>query len=345
MRVAVVGAGVVGLSVGVRLLELDHAVTVFEQGEVMGERSVGSSRIFRLAHREPVLVELAAEARSLWTGWEQRAGVELIETTGTVVSGGNVSEWADAMSAAGASHHLATGDELRLPTTHLPSMGLLDPAGGVLLAERIGTTLSGWLGAAVRRAQVLSVSPDATVTTASGTEPFDAVVLCAGTGTPSLAAPLGLAVPDVLEHHARFSFRLRPGVAALALQAWLATSETSSFGSYQHLTADGLWAVGGGVDPADAAWSLGRDESIARQRQAVTRYATTSLDLVDPDPVETLYCTPNLGLDDGFRILRAGPVLAVFGDNLFKMAPVLSHRTVAALLDEDAPTVFGAAYS
>ncbi|OLT03813.1 hypothetical protein BJF90_03930 [Pseudonocardia sp. CNS-004] len=69
MRVAVVGAGVVGLSATAALLELGAEVVCFEQaGAPMAARSVGSSRIFRLAHREPALVRRAAEARAGSTG-------------------------------------------------------------------------------------------------------------------------------------------------------------------------------------------------------------------------------------------------------------------------------------
>jgi sarcosine oxidase len=57
VRVAVVGAGVVGLATTAALLERGADVVCFERaGGPMTERSAGSSRIFRLAHGTPELV-------------------------------------------------------------------------------------------------------------------------------------------------------------------------------------------------------------------------------------------------------------------------------------------------
>jgi sarcosine oxidase len=47
MRVAVIGAGVVGLSTSLALLRQGVDVVCYEAGEPMGERSAGDTRIFR----------------------------------------------------------------------------------------------------------------------------------------------------------------------------------------------------------------------------------------------------------------------------------------------------------
>ena len=71
MRVAVVGAGVVGLSTTAALLERGADVVCFERaGGPMTERSAGSSRIFRLAHGDPELVALARTARAGFERWQ-----------------------------------------------------------------------------------------------------------------------------------------------------------------------------------------------------------------------------------------------------------------------------------
>ncbi len=273
----------------------------------------------------------------------------LIERTGTVISDGDPQTWADAMEQAGAQNQLAEPQDglFRLPTTRLPSVGLVDPAGGVLLAGRIREALLGWLSSAIRYEQVVGVDVSRAgvrLRLASGSAVFDALVICAGAGTPDLASQAGLSVPDVLEHHARFSFRLAVEVQG-ALQSWLGTSAVSGFGTYQHRTADGLWAVGGHCSDADVNWDLDGTDSVARQREAVQQYVADELDLVAAEPVEELYCTPAHGLTDGFRILRNGPCLAVYGENLFKMAPVLARRVASAVTDAHAPLVFGATYS
>ena len=60
MRVAVVGAGIVGLSTAAALSDRGASVTVFERGVPGDGQSGGSGRIFRHAHDDPRLVELAA---------------------------------------------------------------------------------------------------------------------------------------------------------------------------------------------------------------------------------------------------------------------------------------------
>ena len=45
---------------------------------------------------------------------------------------------------------------------------------------------------------------------------------------------------------------------------------------------------------------------------------------MEPEVVESLYCTHVPELGDGYELRRNGSVLAVYGENLFKLAPVLA---------------------
>jgi sarcosine oxidase len=75
VRIAVVGAGVVGMSTAAALLDAGHQVECFESGTIMGERSIGSTRIFRLAHVDPELVRLAdVRSPGLTVGPSRQAG-------------------------------------------------------------------------------------------------------------------------------------------------------------------------------------------------------------------------------------------------------------------------------
>ncbi|WP_147201328.1 FAD-dependent oxidoreductase [Pseudonocardia asaccharolytica] len=89
MRIAVVEAGVVGLSVTAQLLARGAEVTCYERSAVvMGERSAGSSRIFRLAHATPGLVRLAQQSRNGFREWELAAGVPMVGPQGCAGSAG-----------------------------------------------------------------------------------------------------------------------------------------------------------------------------------------------------------------------------------------------------------------
>ncbi|HSK58898.1 MAG TPA: FAD-dependent oxidoreductase, partial [Actinomycetospora sp.] len=193
VRVTVVGAGLVGLATAYSLREAGAVVRCLDTGPPMGARSVGDTRIFRVAHGDPALVEEARRASDRWDAWSLRAGRTLVGAERLVVTGPRVPAWADAMAAAGAVHRVDRQGALH------------DPAGGVLDLVATGAFLT----AAVtpERATVTAVDADGTVHTTDG-DPVaaDAVVVAAGAGTPALVAPLGVAVPDVLEHHVRFTF-------------------------------------------------------------------------------------------------------------------------------------------
>lgn len=329
MRVAVIGAGVVGLSATAALLERGAEVVCYERSaKPMAERSAGSSRIFRLAHREPDLVRLAADARAGFDRWAERFGRPMIVPSGCVISGADVPAWAAAMDAAGAPFERSVGpDRLRLPARRAPADALLDPSGGVVDVDAVRAHLTKCTRQAVRLEPVEAVDSNASVWTPSGRAGFDAVLLAAGAGTSQLAAQVDMAVPGELEHHVRFTF---PADPAVAWRSWI-DLPAAGLGTYQHASGPGRWAVGAHLDPAATAWEVGRDAATSSARAAVLRYAREHL-AVEPRAIEILYCSPTPGLGDGFHIQRSGRVVAVHGENLFKLAPVLGAVLSAALV-------------
>lgn len=339
MRVAVVGAGVVGLATAAELLRAGVEVVCFEQGPaVMGERSAGSSRIFRLAHADPDLVRLAAVARDGFARWTAEAGTRMVDPVGCVVSGGDADVRAAAMAEAGASTELADvlPADRWLPAA-VPVVGpvLVDPAGGVIDVDAVRALLTARAGAVVVHERVDHVD-GATVHTPSDTYGYDAVVLAAGAATAALGAGAGIDLPMALEHHARFTFPLAepPGAPP---PAWIDTPP-GGLPTYQHRTGPGRWAVGGTVDAELVAWENGPEAATAASREAVLAHARARL-AVEPAVVESLYCTHAPATGDGIVFRRAGPVLAVWGENLMKFAPVLGAVLAAAAVDGSTPSV------
>jgi hypothetical protein len=92
------------------------------------------------------------------------------------------------------------------------------------------------------------------------------------------------------------------------------------------------------VDPSLTAWEVGRDAAVEASRKAVLEYARSRL-TVDPTIVDTVYCTtvPNRG--DGVEFRRNGPILAIYGDNFMKFAPVLGEALADAAINGTTPTV------
>lgn len=345
MKVAVVGAGVVGLATTAALLDGDVEVVCFERLAPMAERSAGDSRIFRLAHRNAELVDLARRARQLYADWERQSNEELINPVGVVISGNGTSVWSKAMTAAGVTH-LDVGPDselLRLPTRKIPAESMIDPAGGVLRVARIGAFLTSRCQVALRSEHVYALQDDdaagVIVHTSASHERFDAVILCAGATTASLAVQVGLYPPIDLAHHVRFTFRVRPE-APDRMQCWICRSD-DGLHSYQQSSAPGQWAVGVEVDSADAAWEVGRVKATQTARDVATSYVRSTLDAIDPEVIDEVYCAVNPSLDDGVQFLRNGRVLAVYGENLFKFAPLIGLRLADAVVQDSLPETMG----
>lgn len=325
-----VGAGVVGLATAARLVHDGVEVVCFERSAVMGERSAGSSRIFRLAHVDADLVRLADRARAGFARW----GAGIVDPVGCVVSGGDAAERALAMAAVGVAHELRdTPDGLGLPVSGpVAAPVLLDPAGGVVDVDAVRRRLIELAGHAVVHAEVERVD-GAAVRVGGATPAFDAVVLAAGAGTAALAAEVGIDLPSALQHHARFTFPLDGGPRP----AWI-DAPAAGLRTYQHRSGPGRWSVGGTVDAAAVAWAVGPEEATRASRAAVLRFARERLTVV-PEVVETLYCTHAPDTGDGITFARSGAVLAVWGENLMKFAPVLGDALAAAAVDGSTPSV------
>lgn len=337
MRIAVVGAGVVGMSAAAALLDLGQDVTCYEPGAIMGERSVGSTRIFRLAHVDPDLVRLAQQAREGFDRWAKDADRPMVVGSECVVTGSDMADRATAMAKAGAEHELlGTGSgRLRLPIIDEPAAALVDVGGGVVDVDAVRDFLASRAGAAVVRDQVYALDVTAAgavaVTSAGGRAEYDALVLAAGANTSYLAAQVGICTPPLLAHHVRLTFRADGD----DWQSWI-DKPPGEVGTYQHQSGPGLWAVGGYVDPSLTVWEAGRDAAIEASRLALLDYARTRL-TVDPTIVESIYCTTVPKLGDGVNFRRSGQILAIYGDNLMKLAPALGRMLADAVMDGSTP--------
>ena len=148
MRVAVIGAGVMGLATGWALRRRGHEPVVYEQFQIGHDRgsSHGRSRIFRLAYAEPEYVRLAQEALGLWRELEAESGETLLELYGLVEIVRTLEEsTAQTLEACGIAWEQLDREEAeRRYPIHVPegSFAVVQPEAGIVRADKSLTALA-----------------------------------------------------------------------------------------------------------------------------------------------------------------------------------------------------------
>lgn len=120
MRVAVVGAGIMGASAALALTDRGHAVTLFDQFPVGHDRgsSHGRSRIVRAAYPDPFFTEIMVVGYPMWRELQSRVGPSLPNTllheVGLILFGrpksAMVADTIRSLNDLGVPHEIVQGD-------------------------------------------------------------------------------------------------------------------------------------------------------------------------------------------------------------------------------------------
>jgi sarcosine oxidase len=312
VKVAIVGAGVMGCATAWALSESGAEVTVYEQFGLDHDRgsSHGRTRIFRVAYPEAYWVRFAQEAHAGWNELDPSllglyGLIELVADPALTS--------ARTLDECGVRYRLLDRDEVRSHGAVLPDGWTALHVGdaGVVFADR------------ARRAFLESAGVEVeTNRRVESTDELDAdvVVVTAGSWIRSL-------VPDVpvkvtRETVAYFKREGPPPPSIVDLNA-----ETGGHGMYS--LADPVYGLKAGAHHAGA--EADPDADGVPDPAIVDRIASWVRERfpdVDPDPVEAQSCLYTTTADEHFVLERRGRVVvgSACSGHGFKFAPAVGRR-------------------
>jgi sarcosine oxidase len=321
--VAVVGAGISGLSTAYALRRRGAQFVCFEAAAPGSGQSAGRTRVFRHGHDDERLVRLAVRARAEWERLEDEFGTRLLGREGVLVCGPNVVERATAFEAAGVPARLVGREEQSgaLPVSVPPEdEALLDELGGSIDVRAAIDGLAGGIGEGLVQARVFEVrerDSGVELHTSEGVWVAERAVLCPGAQLRELTAGLGLEIPLTIDLHTRAAFPVRePGPPLACLQD---RSNVHGEIVYAAPMPDGRqYAIGLGGEEEPPV-----EEALAR----LGAYVERAMPGLEPDPASVRLCQTSIlpWSPDAFAVWRTGSIDVLAGANLFKFGPLLGE--------------------
>jgi sarcosine oxidase len=312
VKVAVVGAGVMGCAAAWALRERGAEVTVHEQFELDHDRgsSHGRTRIFRVSYPEPYWIRFAQEAHAGWLDLDP----ELLGLYGLVeLVADPALTSARALDDCGLPYRLLDVEEVRALGANLPEgwTALHVATAGVVFADR---ARHAFLDAAA--------VPVETNRRIESTDELDADVVVVTTGSWVRELVPDVPVTVTRETLAYFHRNGPPPPSIVDLD-----SETGGHGMYSlydpvHGLKVGAHHAGPETDPG----TDGAPDPAILDR--ISHWVRERFPGVDPEPVEAQTCLYTTTRDQRFVLERRGRVVigSACSGHGFKFAPAVGRR-------------------
>jgi glycine/D-amino acid oxidase-like deaminating enzyme len=312
MRVAVVGAGVMGCATAWALRERGVDVTVHEQFTLDHDRgsSHGRTRIFRIAYPDPYWIRFAQEA---YEGW-QELDPDLLGLYGLVeLAPDPALISASALDESGVSYRLLERDEVRALGANLPDgwIALYIADAGVVFSDRARHAFLDAAGVEVETNRRIESTDELDA---------DVVVVTAGSWVRELVPDLPVTVTR--ETLAYFAWQGPPRPCIVDLSAETRTHAMYSLHDPVHGLKAGAHHAGSEADPD----SEGRPDPAIVER--IADWVRERFPDVDPMPVDAQTCLYTTTADQNFVLERRGRVVvgSACSGHGFKFAPAIGRR-------------------
>jgi glycine/D-amino acid oxidase-like deaminating enzyme len=312
MKVAVVGAGVMGCATAWALSERGAEVTVHEQFALDHDRgsSHGRTRIFRIAYPEPFWIRFAQEA---YTGWNE-LDPSLLGLYGLIeLVADPALTSAHALDECGVPYRILDTDEVRARGAIVPDgwSALYVADAGVVFADRARHAFLEAAGVGVETNRRIESTDELDA---------DVVVVTAGPWVRDLVPDVAVTVTR--ETAAYFTREGPPQPSIVDLNV-----ETGGHGMYS--LHDPVYGLKAGAHHAGA--EADPDTEAPPDPEIVERIASWVRERfpdVDPDPVEAQTCLYTTTADEHFVLERRGRVVvgSACSGHGFKFAPAVGRR-------------------
>ncbi len=321
MKIAIVGAGVMGCATARALARRGHAVTIYEQFEVGHTRgsSHGRTRIYRYSYPKEQYVGMMKEALALWRELEAESGAPILQQLGGLDMGKNLDAHIAAFEAHGIPYEVLDTAAVteRWPSLSLPEGDVLFQAeGGVVHAEKAWNAFAhGAIGAGARLLEERRIDELGS----DGFTDYDVTVVTTGGWAKALLATAGIELDVKPTRETVVYFRTEDLPPTLV--DWGDPAIYALHDPHYGLKA-GEHIAGPETDPDEDGGP--NAESVERLGEWVrARYRT-----VDPDPAGAETCIYTNTSDEHFELARHGAIVvgSACSGHGFKFAPLIGQR-------------------